>query len=67
MVKNLLGHRYIESTEIYINLKEAIFDERDDKFNIGVVSETEEIKKLLEVGSEYNCEKDDLVFLRKRK
>lgn len=57
----------MSAREIYINLEGAIFDQRDDEFHVRVTSETEEIKKLLEVGSKYVFEKDGLVFLRKRK
>lgn len=39
-----------------------------DKVTTSTTTTTpEEIKSLLEVGFEYVCQKDDLVFLRKRK
>ena len=43
-----------------------------DSYRTAIVSkaspvEREEIKKLLEVGFEYVCEKDGLMFFRKRK
>jgi integrase len=67
-VKNLLGHRNIENTEIYINLERAIFGESgESEYHVKVASTTEEIKSLLEVGFEYVCEKDGLLFFRKRK
>jgi integrase/recombinase XerD len=67
-VKNLLGHRNIENTEIYINLERAIFGESgENEYHVKVASTTEEIKSLLEVGFEYVCEKDGLLFFRKRK
>jgi hypothetical protein len=40
---------------------------RNDEFTVKVVSNPEEIKALLEVGFEYVCEKDGLLFFRKRK
>jgi len=44
-----------------------MYIEADDKFIVMAVNKPEEIKKLLEVGFEYVCQKDDLTFLRKRK
>jgi hypothetical protein len=38
-----------------------------DKFTLEVTDESEEVKSLLEVGFEYVCNKDNLIFLRKRK
>jgi integrase len=67
-VKNFLGHKSLKSTEIYINIEHALFEaETDDSFTIRVVEKPEEIKKLLEVGFEFVCQKDNLIFLRKRK
>lgn len=66
-VKQLLGHKNIRNTEIYINLEQAIFNTTTDKFHVKVAEEPEEIKALLEVGFEYVCEKDGLMFFRKRK
>jgi integrase len=67
-VKNLLGHKKLENTEIYINLERAIFGEAgESEYHVKVASKPEEIKSLLEVGFEYVCEKDGLLFFRKRK
>lgn len=63
-VKNLLGHKKIESTLLYTQL--AKFEETDE-FHVKTASDPEEIKSLLEVGFEYVCTKDGLVFFRKRK
>jgi hypothetical protein len=38
-----------------------------DEFTVKVASKPEEIKALLETGFEYICEKDGLMFFRKRK
>jgi len=46
---------------------QPIFKEATDEFTVRVVKAPEEIKGLLEVGFEYVCEKEDLMFLRKRK
>ena len=67
-VKNLLGHKKIENTEIYITLERAIFGESSDsEYHVKVAKTPDEIKALLEVGFEYVCEKDGLLFFRKRK
>jgi len=67
-VKNLLGHKILEHTELYINLEKAIFgDTYDQEYHVKVASTPQEIKALLEVGFEYVCEKDSLLFFRKRK
>jgi len=67
-VKNLLGHKILEHTELYINLEKAIFgDTYYQEYHVKVASTPQEIKALLEVGYEYVCEKDSLLFFRKRK
>lgn len=40
---------------------------RNDEYTVKVVDSQEEVKALLEVGFEYVCQKDGLIFLRKRK
>jgi len=66
-VKQLLGHKNIRNTEIYINLEQAVFNSVNDEFHVKTAERPEEIKALLEVGFEYVCEKDGLAFFRKRK
>jgi len=66
-VKQFLGHKKIENTLLYIQLAEAIFKDTGDEFTVRVASKPEEIKSLLETGFEYVCEKDGLLFFRKRK
>jgi len=67
-VKEFLGHRSIKNTEIYITMERTIFNEYgDDEFTIRVADKPEDIKTLLEVGFEYTCKKDGLLFFRKRK
>ena len=67
LVKNFLGHKSLRSTEIYINIEQTIFEPSSDEFTVKVVSNPEEVKALLEVGFEYVCQKDGLLYLRKRK
>lgn len=38
-----------------------------DEFTVKVAEKPEEVKSLLEIGFEYVCQKDSLIFLRKRK
>lgn len=66
-VKEFLGHRKIDSTLLYIQIERVLFKETSDEFTVKVANEPEEIKALLEVGFEYVCEKDGLMFFRKRK
>lgn len=51
-VKKLLGHKKLTSTEVYINLDQAIFEESDD-FTVKLAKTAEEACKLIEVGFEY--------------
>jgi len=54
-------------TEIYINIEQTIFEPQSDEFTVKVVEIPEDVKVLLEVGFEYICQKDDLMFFCKRK
>jgi hypothetical protein len=66
-VKDFLGHKSLDSTEIYINIERTMFESSSDEFTVKVTEKSEEMKTLLETGFEYVCQKDCLVFLRKRK
>ncbi len=66
-VKQFLGHKTLKNTEIYITVERTIFGEFSDEFTVKVASKPEEIKSLLEAGFEYVCEKDELMFFRKRR
>ncbi|MFB0567754.1 MAG: hypothetical protein ACETVM_04140 [Candidatus Bathyarchaeia archaeon] len=44
-----------------------MFKSETDEFHVKVASKTEEIKQLLSVGFEYICEKDGLMYFRKRR
>ncbi len=65
--KEFLGHKKLDTTFLYIQLVKVLFDETTDKFTVKVASKLEEIKGMLEVGFEYVCEKDGLLYFRKRK
>lgn len=66
-VKKVLGHKSLQSTEVYINIEQAIFLTESEEFHVKVAEKPEEIKALLEVGFEYVCQRDGLMFFRKRK
>jgi len=67
-VKQFLGHKELRNTEIYINIERTLFEPSgNDEFIVKVAQTPEEVKSLLEVGFDYVCQKDGLIFLRKRK
>jgi len=66
-VKQFLGHKCLKSTEVYINIERSTFETANDNFTVKVAENPDEIKELLETGFEYVCQKDNLIFLRKRK
>ncbi|MGB9854454.1 MAG: tyrosine-type recombinase/integrase [Candidatus Bathyarchaeales archaeon] len=67
-VKQFLGHKEIRNTEIYINIERTLFEPSgNDEFIVKVAQTPEEVKTLLELGFDYVCQKDGLIFLRKRK
>lgn len=66
-VKDFLGHKSLRNTEIYINIERTIFEPPSYEFTVRVSTKPEEIKSLLKTGFEYVCQKDGLMFLRKRK
>nr|ADP09457.1 putative phage integrase [uncultured marine crenarchaeote E48-1C] len=66
-VKELLGHRSMNTTLLYIQLEKTLFEKSSEEFTVKVARKPEKIKGLLEVGLEYVCPKDGLMFFRKRK
>ena len=48
-------------------LNKLHFKSLNDEFHVRVAKSPAEIKALLEIGFEYVCEKDGLLFFRKRK
>jgi len=66
-VKEFLGHRTVTTTELYIQLDRVLFQETSEEFTVKVAEKPEQIKSLLEVGFQYICSKDKLMFFRKRK
>lgn len=66
-VKQFLGHKSLKNTEIYINIERTLFEPGSDEFTVKVADKAEDVKALLETGFEYVCQKEGLIFLRKRK
>jgi hypothetical protein len=67
-VKEFLGHASLDNTLLYIQMEQALFGAgSDDEFIVNATNDKEEMKKLLSVGFEYVCEKDDILYFRKRK
>jgi len=67
-VKQLLGHKNIQNTLIYITIEKALFQHGlEEEFHVRVAQKPEEIKAFLEAGFDYVLQKDGLAFFRKRK
>ena len=67
-VKNLLGHKNIKNTMIYINYEKGVFGPgTSDEFTVKVSSNIHEDKELIEAGFEFVTERDDLKIYRRRK
>jgi integrase/recombinase XerD len=67
MVKEFLGHHSLEMTSRYIQIEKALFKNDAQNFIVKATKDTEEMQSLLEVGFEYVCQKDGLMFFRRRK
>ena len=66
-VKMILGHKSVKNTEIYVSIDRQLFSGFSDEFIYKVATTVEEDRKLIEAGFEYVCEKDGLLYFRKRK
>jgi len=51
----------------YCVYAETIFKEQSDEFTVKTANTPEGTKQLLEVGFEYVCDKDELLYFRKRR
>ena len=67
LVKEFLGHKSLDTTSLYIQLQKTLYQKDSDDFLVKATRDDEEIQKLLEVGFELACQKDDLLYFRKRK
>ncbi|MCK4433990.1 site-specific integrase, partial [Candidatus Bathyarchaeota archaeon] len=67
-VKELLRHRRIENTMIYINLEKLLFkSEKGEGFHVRVAKNIGEACELVKVGFEYVTEYQGGKIFRKRK
>jgi integrase len=66
-VKQILGHKDITSTMIYINIEQATFLNQADDFTAKVAHNETEAIKLVEAGFEFVCDLNGTKLFRKRK
>jgi integrase len=67
-VKEILGHKSIQSTEVYIHIEKQLYQNGvNDEFTVKVAKTPQEITALIETGFEHILTKDDLAYFRKRK
>ena len=66
-VRQLLGHKRIQNTMVYVNLEQAIFTSKHDEFHVTIAKTLEEACKLLESGFEYVTDMEGAKLFRKRK
>jgi len=52
-VKELLGHKTLDTTALYIQLDKVLFQEANDGFHLATARTIEEAGKLIKVGFEY--------------
>ena len=67
LVKEFLGQKTLDVTLLYIQIEKVLFKNEAENFIVKATKEIEEIQALLEVGFEFVCQKDNLMFFRKRK
>jgi integrase/recombinase XerD len=66
-VKQILGHKTINCTMLYINIEQALFLQETDEWVCKVATNTNEAKTLIESGFDYVTEIDGTKLFRKRK
>jgi len=66
-VQQLLRHRQIENTLVYISIEQAMFQTENNEFHVKVANTLEEACKLLEVGFDYVTDMEGKKVFRKRK
>jgi integrase len=66
-VKQFMGHRRIESTLVYVQIENALFQHASEDFTCKIAQTSDEARQLIEVGFEYVMQKDSLAYFRKRK
>lgn len=66
-VKRILGHKTLSSTEVYINVEQAIFQVTDDEYQVKVAHNLKEACTLIEAGFEYVTDMEGAKIFRRRK
>jgi integrase len=66
-VQQILGHKNINCTEIYVHLEEALFQNTSNDYHSAVAHTIEEACKLIETGFEYVHDMEGAKLYRKRK
>ena len=66
-VKKLLGHKHLSTTEVYINLEAAVFDELSNEFIVKVAKTLDQACDLVKTGFEYVTDMEDAKLFRRRK
>jgi len=66
-VKQILGHKNINNTLIYVTIDNAIFQNATEEFHVKTAKTVEEACKLVEVGFEYVTDIEGIKIFRKRK
>jgi len=66
-VKQLLGHKSVINTEIYIHIEQALYSQEDAEYITRVASSLKGARALLEAGFEYVTDMNGYKIFRKRK
>jgi len=66
-VKELLGHRRIDNTMLYISIEKSLFHTGSDEFYCKTASTVEDAAKLIEAGFDYVATFNGVMLFRKRK
>jgi integrase len=66
-VKRILGHKTLKSTEVYINIEQAMFETSNDDYHVKIAHDLKEACQLVEAGFEYVTEMEGSKIFRKRK
>jgi hypothetical protein len=66
-MQQILRHRDIKSTMLYIHVTKTIFQSSNDEVHVSVAKTVEEACKLVEVGFKYVAEINGAKIFRKRK
>jgi integrase len=52
-VRRRLGHKSLQSTQIYINMEQALFSNSSNEYHLKIAESVEQAMALIEVGFEY--------------